>query len=197
MRQNQTQTAAAKSEALTAREENAMSDERTRRIFLSLVLATAALLAALEVTLARAGAPTAKPNAPWVTPLQDMDRALANGDLASAATSRHKAHLAALGSRSWEGFLAVGDAAIRLRDASGDRRAMEREARRAYLSALTHARAQRSLDGVLRATESFARLGDRDMVEQGIHIARGLAGNDGDAQARVATLAGLWIDELL
>ena len=174
-----------------------MVDERARRIFFSLVLATAALLAALEVTLARAGGPTAKPNAPWLMPLRDMDCALASGDLASAATARHKAHLAALGSRSWEGFLAVGDAALRLGDASGDRRAIEPEARRAYLSALTHARAQRSLDGVLRATESFARLGDRDTVEQGIRIAHDLAGTDGDAQARVATLAGLWIGELL
>ena len=91
----------------------------------------------------------------------------------------------------------MGDAALRLGDASGDRRAMEPEARRAYLSALTHARARRSLDGVLRATEAFAHLGDRDMVEQGIHIARDLAGSDGDAQARVATLIGLWTGESL
>ena len=174
-----------------------MGDERARRIFFSLVLTAAALLAALEVTLARASNPIAKQTAPWVLPLQDMHSALERADFASAATARHKAHLAALGSRSWEGFLAVGDAALRLGDASGDRRAIEPEARRAYLSALTHARAQRSLDGVLRATESFARLGERDMVEQGIRIARDLAGTDGDAQERVATLAGLWFGELL
>jgi predicted dinucleotide-binding enzyme len=35
------------------------------------------------------------------------------------------------------------------------------------------------------------------MVEQGIRVARVLAGNDGDAQARVATLVGLWTGELL
>jgi hypothetical protein len=174
-----------------------MGDDRARRIFLSLVLTAAALLAALEVTLARAGGPAAKATAPWVTPLQDMNSALERGDLVMAATARHKAHLAAFGNRNWEGFLAVGDAALRLGDASGDRRAMEPEARRAYLSALTHARARRSLDGVLRATEAFAHLGDRDMVEQGIRIARDLAGSDGDAQARVATLIGLWTGESL
>ena len=65
-----------------------MGDERTRRIFLSLVLTAAALLAALEVTLARAGGPTATVTAPWVTPLQDMDSALERGDLASAATAQ-------------------------------------------------------------------------------------------------------------
>ena len=132
-----------------------------------------------------------------MAPIQDMDAALTRADRVSAATARHRANLAALGSRSWEGFLAVGDAALRLGDAAGERRAMEPEARRAYLSALAYARAQRSLDGVLRATEAFARLGDRDMVEQGIRMARDLAGADDDAQARVATLAGLWIGELL
>jgi hypothetical protein len=174
-----------------------MGDLRARRIFFSLVFTAVALLAALEVALARGGSPIAGPSAPWVTPLHDMDSALARADLTAAATARHRAHLAALGSRNWEGFLAVGDAALRLGDAAGDRRAMEPVARRAYLSALTHARAQRSLDGVLRSTESFAHLGDRDMVEQGIRVARDLAGTDGDAQARVATLAGFWIGESL
>ena len=174
-----------------------MDADRVRQVFLFLVLGAAVLLAALEVTLARAGGSPAKPNAPWLVPLGDMDRALASGDLVSATMSRHRAHLAALGSRSWEGFIAVGDATLRLGDASGDRRAMEPEARRAYLSARSRALAQRSLDGVLRATESFARLGDRDMVEQGIRIARDLAGSDADEQARVAALARRWFGELL
>ena len=174
-----------------------MDTDRVRRVVLFLVLGAVALLAALEMTLARAGGSAATPDAPWLAPLGDMDRALASGDLVSATTSRHKANLAALGSRRWEGFLAVGDAALRLGDALGDRRAMEPEARRAYLAALSHARAQRSLDGVLSAAESFVRLGDRARVEQGISIARDLAGSDGDAQARVAALAELWIGELL
>jgi hypothetical protein len=174
-----------------------MGDLRARRIFFALVLGGAALLGALEVALARASNYIMRPSAPWVTPLQDMDAALAQADLAAAAAARHRAHLAALGSRSWEGFLAVGDAALRIGDAAGDRRAMEPAARRAYLRALTYARAQRSLDGVLQATESFARLGDRDTVEQGIRMARDLAGTDDDAQARVATQAGLWIGDLL
>ena len=174
-----------------------MDAERVRRVFLSLVLVAAALLAVLEMTLARAGGPAAKPATPWLAPIADTERALASGDLASAMASRHRAHLAALGSGNWEGFLAVGDAALRLGEASGDRLAMEPEARRAYRAALARARAQRSLDGVLRATESFARLGDHDVVERGIRMARDLAGTDRDAQARVATLAGLWIRESL
>jgi len=174
-----------------------MSDLRTRRIFLVMVLGAAALLGALEVALARAGNPSVRPSAPWVAPLEEMDSALGRADLSSALTAGHRAHLAALGSRNWEGFLEVGDAALRLGDATGTRRAMEREARRAYLAALTYARAQRSLEGVLRATESFARLGDRDMVMQGIRVARVLAGKDDNAQARIAALEGLWIGDLL
>lgn len=174
-----------------------MGTDSARRIFICLVLAGATLLGALEVTLARGGGPVPKPDAPWQSPLQDMDSALAREDLASAATARHKAHLAALSERSWDGFLAVGDAALRLGDASGHRSAMEPEARRAYLSALTCARSQRSLDGVLRATESFAYLGDRDVVEQGLRMARELAGRDPDAQQRVATLAERWAGRTL
>ena len=34
-------------------------------------------------------------------------------------------------------------------------------------------------------------------LEQGIRVARDLAGTDDDAQARVATLAGRWIGDLL
>jgi hypothetical protein len=196
MRHSQTLTAVATSEAHKAREEDAMGDPRARSIFFALVLVGAALLGALEVALARVGNPIVRPSAPWVTPLQDVDAALARADVAAAMAARHRAHLAALGSRSWEGFLAVGDAALRIGDAAGNRRAMEPAARRAYLRALTYARAQRSLDGVLEATESFARLGDRDTVEQGIRMARDLAGTDDDARARVATQAGLWIGDL-
>ncbi len=151
----------------------------------------------LEVALARSGNPVARLRAPWMTPLEDMDCALARADFAAAATARHRAHLAALGSRSWEGFLEVGDAALRLGDATGNRRAMEPEARRAYLAALTYARAQRSREGVLRATESFVRLGDRDMVVQGLRMARVLAGKDDEAQARIAALEELWIGDSL
>ena len=45
------------------------------------------------------------------------------------------------------------------------------------------------LDGVLLATEAFGRLGDRDVVDTAIHIARDLAGPDPEAQARVRLVA--------
>jgi len=88
-----------------------------------------------------------------------MDGALARGDFSTATTARHRADLAALASTSWEGFLAVGDGALRLGEARGARSADEPEARRAYLSALIQARNARSLEGTLRVTDAFARLG--------------------------------------
>src|SRR5260370_21960452 len=95
MRHNQTPTAEAASEAHTAREEVAMGDLRARRIFFSLVLGAAVLIGALEVALARSGNPIARPSAPWMTPLEDMDCALAGADFAAAAAARHRAPLAA------------------------------------------------------------------------------------------------------
>lgn len=169
-----------------------MGAKTVRRIFFYLALGAVALLAALQVTLARAGDPAARQEAPWLSPLRDMDEALARGDLAVATAARHKAHLAALANRRWEGFFAVGDATFRLGEATQNRRAMEAAARRAYLSALFRARNARSLDGVLQVTEVFARLGDRDVVLQGIRVARDLAGRDETAQDRVRASAQRW-----
>jgi hypothetical protein len=100
-------------------------------------------------------------------------------------TARHEAYRAAIASRRWGEFLAAGDAILRLGDMTQSRSTAEPEARQLYLSALFRARGQESLDGVLLATEALARLGDRDVVEKGLHMARDLAGSDPEAQARV------------
>ncbi len=158
------------------------------RVFTYAVLAAATLLAALEVTAARGSASAPKADTSWVSPLQDMDQAIGRGDVASAVTARNEAYRAAIASRRWEGFLAAGDAILRLGEVTQSRPTAEPEARRLYLSALFRARGQQSLDGVLLTTEAFARLGDRDVVEQGLRMARDLAGSDPEAQARVRLL---------
>jgi hypothetical protein len=173
-------------------EKSAVDTDLLRRIVFYLLLALAAVLAALEVTLARMGDPSEKQDRPWISPLRDMDDALARGDFSTATTASHKADLAALASPSWEGFLAVGDGALRLGEARGTRSAMEPQARRSYLSALVRARSARSLEGTLRVTDAFARLGDRDMVEQGVRIARGLARGDDEATHRVEEFVQRW-----
>ena len=166
-----------------------MGTTRAQRLFIFVGLAAATLAVAREVTAARGGDPAPRRGTPWLAPLGKMDQAMERGDLSAADMARHEAYRAAIANRRWEALLDVGDAALRIGEATRSRQALEPEARRLYLSALFRARAERSLDGVLRATESFARLGDRDVVEQGIHIARGLAGSDPEALARVRSLA--------
>lgn len=67
-----------------------------------------------------------------------------------------------------------GDAAVQW---SPPVRGIER-ARADYLAALFRARARGSVEGVLRACEGFADLGDRDVVTVCVRVARGLAGAD-------------------
>jgi hypothetical protein len=166
-----------------------MGTESTRGVFISLVLAAATLLAVLEVTAERGGTPAPKQDTSWVSSLREMDQAIAQGDLMAAEAARREAYRAAIASRTWEGFLAAGDAVLRLGDATQSRGAAEPDARRLYLAALFRARSQYSLQGVLQATEAFDRLGDHDVVAQGLSLAVDLAGSDPAAQARVRGVA--------
>jgi hypothetical protein len=174
-----------------SREENAMgSSDRARGAFISVVLAAATLLAVLEVTAERGADPSLRLDTSWASSLREMEEAIAHGEVMAAAKAREETYRAAVASRTWEGYLAAGDAVLRLGDLTQNRGAAEPDARRLYLAALFRARSQYSLDGVLQATDAFARLGDRDVVAQGLAIARDLAGSDPDAQARVRMVAG-------
>jgi hypothetical protein len=130
---------------------------------------------------------TAEPAAEaWRREILTIEAALARGDLWTAGRARHAAEEAALRSRGWEGMLAVGHAALSLGEAAGSRRAGEADARRAYLTALFRARAQASLDGIVRAGEAFAFLGDRAVVVQCVRIAAALPPSADDPAALAA-----------
>ena len=189
MQQIQTPAEPVGHRVLETRKEGVMGTERARGIFISLVLAAATLLAVLEVTAERGVDSGPKRETSWVSALREVDEAIARGDMMSAAAARHEAYRAAVASRTWEGYLTAGEAARRLGDATQGRAAAAPEARKLYLAALFRARSQHSLDGVLQATEAFARLGDVDAVTQGLSIARDLAGADPAAQARVRRAA--------
>ncbi len=124
------------------------------------------------------------PLAPWTTHVQKVDEALAERDASAAAQAWHEAYMNALGSRRWEGMIEVGDAYLRVGQLSASRQAVEAKARHLYLAALFRARAQDSLDGILRAAEAFADLGDREVATQCIRIADDLSARDRDPQAR-------------
>ena len=100
--------------------------------------------------------------------LAAVDAAITREDVGRAVFAWRDAYGIALGSRSWEAMLAVGDAATRI-DALAGRRAgtptgFRAEARQAYLRALFDARAARSSEGVHRAADAFAALGDTEMA---------------------------------
>src|SRR5262249_56106254 len=84
----------------------------------------------------------------------------------------HEGYSGALASGRWEGYVAMGDAARRLAEASGSRASGEARSRSLYLAALFRARQQGVVDGVLRTAEAFAGLGDREGVEQCLALAR-------------------------
>jgi hypothetical protein len=128
-----------------------MGTTRAQRLFIYVGLAAATLAVALEVTAARGGDSAPGPGTPWLAPLGKMDQAIERGDLSAAKMVRHEAYRAAIASRRWEALLAVGDAALRMGEATQSRRSLEPEARRLYLSALFRARAARSPRGAAAA----------------------------------------------
>lgn len=155
-------------------------------------LVVASLLAIGAPAVAALGA-DARPSAdpPWTAPLRAADEALQANNPRRAARELQTAYLAALASRKWEGMMAVGDAARRVGEAAGAPKDTLPRARRAYLTAVLRARAEASLEGVLRAAEAFAALGDRTVAEQSLRVAHELAQRHQDAAAlaRVHVLA--------
>ncbi|HZS32396.1 MAG TPA: hypothetical protein VFC42_03355 [Methylomirabilota bacterium] len=115
---------------------------------------------------------------PWRAPLQAAERALEQDDASGAVRAWEQAHLAAVESLSWEGLIAAGDLYLRIGRRTGTLPAADATARRAYFAALYRACRENSFDGVLRAADAFADLGDRDVVDECLGLAELLA--DGD-----------------
>jgi len=130
----------------------------------------------------------------WKARLQRVDDAIARNDLAGAEMLWREAYAAALKSRHWEGMVAVGDAYRVIGERGRFRKSAEAKARETYLAALFRARSEGSLEGVLRVAERFADLGDREVVEQCIRVAQGVASKTKDprAEERVRAFTERW-----
>jgi hypothetical protein len=120
--------------------------------------------------------------APWTVHLRQSHEALRQQNTNAAQEAWHRAYLAALSSASWEARLDVGDTSLQIGEAKG-RESAKAKARSLYMDALFRARSQGSLDGVLRAGEAFAALGDHEVASQAIRIAERLAAEDKDPYA--------------
>jgi|GEM_PF-1633005 hypothetical protein len=128
-------------------------------------------------------------DAQWRQALQDIDDAWQTANPGRAVAAWHDAYRAAVRTGRWDAMIDVGDAALRVGPVSEFRDAPDAMARRSYLIALFRARAQASLDGVLRACEGFALLGDLPVVKQCIGIGHELAKTDPAADRRVVAFA--------
>ena len=157
----------------------------TRIALLIMVAALAIALAVIEALAGHGEAPNT-PAAPWTSHLQRLDEALRRNHVRAAVRAWHDAYVTALGSRGWEGMLAVGDAALRVGDVTSTPMATRAKARHAYLVALFRARDERSTNGLLHVGEAFAALGDIALAIHCLRIAEPVIAADldgSDAQA--------------
>ena len=119
----------------------------------------------------------------WQARLLKVEQAMARGDFATAESLWREAYAAALKSRHWEGVVAAGDTYRAMGAQAGFRATSVAKARQAYLAALSRARNEGSVAGVLITAERFAELGDREVVEQCILVARRVAAQSHDPYA--------------
>jgi hypothetical protein len=170
-----------------------------RETWVATVLIAAIVMFALTIVIvavvdAVALTATTALEAPAHVHYQRADDALAAGDVVLALRHWREGHEVAMASRRWEGLVEAGDLYRRIGARGGFHAAAVVRARDCYLTALLRARGERSLDGVLRATEAFIDLDDAGVVEQGLDIARQVAARDADPRARerVERLAARW-----
>src|SRR5262245_38910137 len=144
-------------------------------------------LAMLGLGLAGNVAALATTDGPWDPAIHQVDTALARKEYSAALRAANDAYTLALGTTRWDGMVAAGDLYRRIGEATGLRRSFETKAREAYQKAFFRARQQASVEGILRATEGYAALGDAQMVGLGLRVAERLAAGDPEAQADIRT----------
>jgi len=120
----------------------------------------------------------------WRQHLREMEDAIVTGQAAAAVRAWHRAHAAVIDQPGWQPIVRVAEAARNIGAIPGFARAAEARARETYWIALFRAHREGSLAGVLETAEGFGVLGDRNMVEQCIRIAEGLATRAGHESGR-------------
>jgi len=178
--------------------EDAMTESWSTRWYTPLVVLGVAALVLMVLALAIvevlvAAAPPVVGPASWTTPLERADEALRDGDVRQALAWWREARSVALRSQQWEGLVEVGDASRRLGARAGFRRDGEAQAREVYMTALTRARRQHSLDGMLRVAVAFGELGDHEVFVHAVRIAEHQAADDPRARERVRAVADRWM----
>lgn len=128
----------------------------------------------------------------WPEALERVNAALAGGDAREARRHWEEAYRDAIRWRTPDGLLAVGQASLRIGEATQDRQSAVSEACRIFLVALFQGRERRDPDGVALAGTAFVGLGDREVADRVFDVALALAARNRDsgARERVNALAG-------
>jgi hypothetical protein len=132
----------------------------------------------------------------WRQHLDEMEEAITSGHAAAAVRAWHRAHAAVIDHPGWQPIVCVAEAARRIAGIPGFARAGEARARETYWIALFRAHREGSLAGVLQTAEGFGALGDRNMVEQCIRIAEGLAMRAGHESGQTRDMRAVAADLL-
>ena len=125
----------------------------------------------------------------WQQRLDRVAEAVTLGDTRTAVAAWREAYGAAMRSGQWRDLIDVGDAALRVGDVADFAETAQGAARKSYLTALYRAQSHGSVDGVLRAAEGFAALGDRAAVQNCVLIAQRIADANPEVQERVVSFA--------
>src|SRR2546428_12273036 len=120
----------------------------------------------------------------WRQHLLEMENAIATGQAAAAVRAWHRAHAAVIDQPGWQPIVRVAEAARRIGAIPGFARAAGARAREPYWVALFRAHRAGALAGVLETAGGFGVLGGRNVVEQCIRVAEGLATGAGHESGR-------------
>jgi hypothetical protein len=140
------------------REENSMNADA---LLTPQSISNAFLMLSGTASAAEPEGPTA--DAAWIAHIETVDAELRRGEIGTMLRAWHAACASALGGGTWDAMIA-SDAA--LRQSTGFKVAFAAKARQAYHVAFFRAHHQASVEGVRRAGDCFAALGEEELAAQ-------------------------------
>jgi hypothetical protein len=149
---------------------------------LSLVVARELQAGPQQADCCRAGSAEFPPV--WFARISVVEQAIAARDGVRAARAWTDVWAVAQASRRWDALLAAGGVSLRIGELTGATLSGRFNARQAYRAALFRAYSQRSIEGVLCTAEAGTLMGDREISEMALNMARKLATTSGNYEVR-------------
>ncbi len=143
------------------REENSMNADA---LLTPQSISNAFLMLSGTASAAQPEGPTA--HAAWIAHIETVNAELRCGEIGTMLRAWHAACASALDGGTWDAMIAIGDAALRIGQSTGFKVAFAAKARQAYHVAFFRAHHQASVEGVRRAGDCFAALGEEELAAQ-------------------------------